>query len=63
MIFSGVFHLWDSKGMLKFLKWFISLHKFITIMHVISFRKLKEFFEEDPNSKVALQDWYKKRLR
>jgi len=28
-------------------------------MHIISFRKLREFFEEDPNSKVALQDWYK----
>jgi mRNA interferase HigB len=29
-------------------------------MHIISFRKLREFFEEDPNSKVALQDWYKR---
>jgi len=28
-------------------------------MHIISFSKLREFFEEDPNSKVALQDWYK----
>lgn len=28
-------------------------------MHIISFRKLREFFEEDPNSKVTLQDWYK----
>jgi len=27
-------------------------------MHVISFRKLREFFEEDTNSKVALQDWH-----
>ena len=29
-------------------------------MHVISFRKLREFFEKDPNSKVALQDWHKR---
>jgi len=29
-------------------------------MHIISFRKLREFFEEDSNSKVALQDWYKR---
>ena len=29
-------------------------------MHIISFRKLSEFFENDPNSKVALQDWYKR---
>ena len=29
-------------------------------MHIISFRKLREFFEKEPNSKVALQDWYKK---
>lgn len=29
-------------------------------MQIISFRKLREFFEEDPNSKVALQDWYKR---
>jgi len=29
-------------------------------MHIISFKKLREFFESDPNSKVALQDWYKR---
>lgn len=29
-------------------------------MHIISFRKLREFFDEDSNSKVALQDWYKR---
>ena len=29
-------------------------------MHVISFKKLREFFEKDPNSRVALQDWYKR---
>ena len=29
-------------------------------MQIVSFRKLREFFEEDPNSKVALQDWYKR---
>ena len=27
-------------------------------MHIISFRKLREFFENEPNSKVALQDWH-----
>ena len=29
-------------------------------MPIISFRKLREFFEEDSNSKVALQDWHKR---
>jgi mRNA interferase HigB len=29
-------------------------------MHIISFRKLRDFFEVDPNSKVPLQDWYKR---
>lgn len=29
-------------------------------MHLISFRKLREFFEKDPNSRVALQDWHKR---
>lgn len=29
-------------------------------MHIISFRKLREYFEKDPNSRVALQDWYKR---
>jgi len=29
-------------------------------MHVISFKKLREFFEKDPNSKTALQDWHKR---
>jgi len=29
-------------------------------MHIISFRKLREFFEKDPNAQVALQDWYKR---
>jgi mRNA interferase HigB len=29
-------------------------------MHIVSFRKLREFFENEQNSKVALQDWYKK---
>jgi len=29
-------------------------------MRIVSFRKIREFFEEDPNSKVALQDWYKR---
>jgi mRNA interferase HigB len=29
-------------------------------MHIISFRKLREFFEKEPNSGVAMQDWYKR---
>lgn len=29
-------------------------------MHIISFRKLKEFFEKEPNAKIALQDWFKR---
>lgn len=29
-------------------------------MHLISFRKLREFFEKDPNSRIALQDWHKR---
>ena len=29
-------------------------------MHIISFKKLREFCEKDPNSRVALQDWHKK---
>lgn len=29
-------------------------------MHIISFKKLREFFEKDVNSKVALQDWFKR---
>jgi mRNA interferase HigB len=28
-------------------------------MHVISIKKIKDFFSKDSNSKVALQDWYK----
>ena len=29
-------------------------------MHVISFKKLREYFLKETNAKVALQDWYKK---
>ncbi len=29
-------------------------------MHIISFRKLRAFFEKTPDSKVALQDWHKR---
>ena len=29
-------------------------------MHIISFKKLKDFFETDSQSRVALQDWYKR---
>jgi mRNA interferase HigB len=32
-------------------------------MHIISFRKLREFFDKDSNSKVAIQDWYKKAVK
>jgi mRNA interferase HigB len=29
-------------------------------MHIISHKKLKEYFLKEVNSKVALQDWYKR---
>jgi mRNA interferase HigB len=29
-------------------------------MHIISFKKLKDFFETDPQARVAMQDWYKR---
>ncbi len=29
-------------------------------MHIISFRKLRDFFDADLESRVALQDWYKR---
>ena len=29
-------------------------------MRIISFRRLRESFENDPNSRVALQDWHKR---
>lgn len=29
-------------------------------MHIISFKMLREFFEKEPNSRVALQDWHKR---
>jgi len=29
-------------------------------MHIISFRKLREYFEQEPDAKVALQDWFKR---
>jgi mRNA interferase HigB len=32
-------------------------------MRIISFKKLRDFFEKDPNSRVALQDWYKRACR
>ena len=28
-------------------------------MHIISFKKLKDYFTNDPYARVALQDWYK----
>lgn len=31
-----------------------------SIMRVISFRKLKEYFAKETNSMVALKDWYKR---
>lgn len=30
------------------------------LVHVISFKKLREYFLKETNAKVALQDWYKK---
>lgn len=32
-------------------------------MHIISFRKLKDFFERDPQARIAMQDWYKRAKR
>jgi mRNA interferase HigB len=29
-------------------------------MHIISFKKLKDFFIKDVNARVGLQDWYKR---
>ncbi len=29
-------------------------------MHIISFSKLREFFDKDPDARVALQDWFKR---
>lgn len=29
-------------------------------MHIISFKKLKNYFSKETNAKVALQDWYKR---
>ena len=29
-------------------------------MHIISFRKLRDFFDVDLESRVALQDWHKR---
>ncbi|MFW9875148.1 MAG: type II toxin-antitoxin system HigB family toxin [Candidatus Thorarchaeota archaeon] len=29
-------------------------------MRIISFRKLREFFEKDPAAKVPMQDWFKR---
>lgn len=28
-------------------------------MHIISFKKLKDFFTKDPNARIAMQDWFK----
>ena len=28
-------------------------------MNIISFRKLREYFDKESNARVALQDWYK----
>lgn len=29
-------------------------------MRIISFRKLREFFDKDPAAKVPMQDWFKR---
>jgi mRNA interferase HigB len=28
-------------------------------MHIISFKKIRDFFLKEPNSRVGLQDWFK----
>ena len=30
------------------------------MVHVISFKKLRDYFSKETNAKVALQDWYKR---
>ncbi len=32
-------------------------------MRIIAFRKLREYFENVPNSRIALQDWYKRAIK
>lgn len=32
-------------------------------MHIISFKKLKDYFEADSQARVAMQDWYKRTKR
>ena len=32
-------------------------------MRIISYRKLREYFEENPQSRVAIQNWYKRAAR
>ncbi len=32
-------------------------------MRIISYRKLREYFERNPQSRVAIQDWYKMAAR
>ncbi len=29
-------------------------------MHIVSFKKLKDFFTNDPNARVAMQYWFKR---
>lgn len=29
-------------------------------MNVISFKRIREYFEKETNSKIALQDWYRR---
>ncbi len=29
-------------------------------MHIISFKKLRDYFSKETNAQVALQDWYKR---
>ena len=32
-------------------------------MRIISYRKIREYFEENPQSRVAIQNWYKRAAR
>ena len=33
---------------------------YLCMVHVISFKKLRDYFSKETNAKVALQDWYKR---
>lgn len=39
---------------------FITLRTKIGVVHVISFKKLRDYFLKETNARAALQDWYKR---